>query len=516
MKNAAEGVIIAYNGVKLVMPKVFFERTGKHMENKSPEFKTAAELRKMYLSEASSAKERLNMLFDEGTFAETGAYAHKLAAEFGKTDCELEGVICGYGAIDGRLVFAFAQDFSRNKGAFGEMQAKKICNLYDLAIKNASPVIGIFDSAGAYVLEGVEALAGYGKVMKKVSEASGVIPQIALIAGACGGAMATVAAMFDIAVGCADSGKYYVNPPFITNNMEKGADLGSVKTGAMLGNISKVCENCESAIAYIRELMSYTPQNSADGTVYSLSNGAANKLTPELEAMIPSGGYSMKEVLKSVSDDGKFFELSEEYAGTMLTGFVTLNGRVVGAVANEPSVKGGKLTGSAAKKAARFVSYCDSFNIPVLTLVDTEGYAVSPEAEKSQYAQALAKLASAYASSDNAKVTVVLGKAYGAAYTLMGSKSIGADIVFAADCAKISAMPTKSAVAFLSGDISKQKANEAEWDKVMASPVVAAKAGEVDDIISLDELGMRVAAAFEMLSAKNSCNVCKKHGNLPM
>ena len=204
----------------------------------------------------------------------------------------------------------------------------------------------------------------------------------------------------------------------------------------------------------------------------------------------------------------------------MLTGFVTLNGMVIGTVANNPAVKNGKLTACAAKKAARFISFCDCFKIPVLTLVDTEGYEVSAEAEKAQYGAALAKLASAYASSENAKVTVVLGKAYGAAYTLMGSKSLGADIAFAAEGAKISAMPTKSAVAFAWNekvtDNSKRADVESAWDSVMASPVVAAKAGEIDDIINLDELRVRASSAFEMLGAKNMLCVPKRHNNLPL
>ena len=487
--------------------------------NSLPNFKSAAELREIANGEASSAKSRIAALFDEGTFAETGAFAHSIAAELDGCECELEGVITGYGAIDGRLVFAFIQDFSRMKGALGAMHAKKICDLYDLAIKNGAPIIGIFDSAGAYVLEGVSALAGYGKIMKKACAASGVIPQIAIIVGNCGGAMATVASMFDILVGAKDAG-FYVNPPFITNELDKTAKLGKIETAAKNGQIHAVCDTDTDALAYTRMLLSYIPQNNADGTAYSATTDEINRLTPDVSSIIAGDAYNMADVIAAISDDAKFLELSGEYAGSMLTGFITLNGMVIGTVANNPAVKNGKLTAPAAKKAARFISFCDCFKMPVLTLVDTEGYEVTVEAEKTQYGAALAKLASAYASSENAKVTVVLGKAFGAAYTLMGSKSLGADIAFAAEGAKISAMPTKSAVAFAWNEKvtdNRERAEvEAAWDSVMASPVIAAKAGEIDDIINLDELRQRASSAFEMLCAKNMLCAPKRHNNLPL
>ncbi len=480
---------------------------------------SAAELCALAENEASIAKARIAELFDVGTFAETGAYAHRLAAEFGEDSCELEGVVTGYGAIDGRLVFAFAQDPSRMKGALGAMHAKKICDLYELAIKNGAPVIGIFDSAGAYVMEGVEALAGYGKIMKKVSDASGVIPQIAVIAGNCGGAMNTVASMFDFAIGAKEAA-LYVNPPFIMNELDKSADFGKIETAAKKGEISTVCDSVSDALLYTRKLLSYIPQNNTDGTAYAAVTDEINRLTPDVSAIVNAQGYNMTDVVTAISDNGEFLSLCTDWAKAMLTGFITLNGMVIGVVANQPAHNGGKLTACSARKAARFISFCDCFKIPVLTLVDTEGYDTRVEAEKAQYAAALAKLASAYASSEMAKVTVVLGKAYGAPYTLMGSKAIGADIAFACAGAKISAMPTKSAVAFAWNDKvtdnAKREEIENEWERVMASPVVAAKAGEIDDIINLDELRMRTAAAFEMLGAKNALCAKKRHNNLPL
>ncbi len=484
-----------------------------------PNIVSSSKLRSL-AEEDSLAKNRILQLFDEGTFAEIGALAHKIAPEFGDAQSELEGVICGYGAIDGRLVFAFVQDFSRSKGAVGAMHAKKICDLYDLATKNGAPVIGVFDSAGAYVMEGVEALAGYGRIMKKVAGASGVIPQIAVIAGNCGGAMTTVASMFDIIVGAKESGSFYVNPPFIMNELDKEGKFGKIEKAAEDGQIHMVCEMETDALAYTRKLLSYIPQNCQDGTAYSASYDEINRLTPDVKDIISADNYDMKSVVEAISDDAVFLQLGEAHAKSMLTGFVTLNGMVIGVVANNPANDGGKISVGGAKKAARFISFCDCFNIPLLTLVDTEGYDSSVSAEKTQYGAALAKLASAYAASDMAKVTVVLGKAYGAAYTLMGSKSIGADVVFAAESAKISAMPTKTAVAFAWNDKvtdnDKRDQIEEEWDRVMASPVVAAKAGEVDNIISLDELRQRASSAFEMLGAKNALCLNKRHGNLPL
>lgn len=491
----------------------------KTTQNDVPNIKSAKELREVREDDIG-AKSRISALFDEGTFAEVGAFAHKIAPEFASDKSELEGVICGYGAIDGRLAFAFLQDFSRNKGAVGAMHAKKICELYDLAVRNGAPIIGVFDSAGAYVMEGVEALAGYGKIMKKVASASGVIPQIAVIAGNCGGAMATVASMFDIVVGAKDGGSLYVNSPFIVNELEKTDEFGKIETAAKNGQIHTVCENDVEALAYVRRFLAYIPQNCQDGTAYFSSSDEINRLTLDVSQIISSENYDMTSVVKAICDNADFFELSSMHAKSMLTGFITLNGMVVGVVANNPAHKNGKVTPCGAKKAARFISFCDCFNVPLLTLVDTEGYEVSATAEKGNYGSALAKLASAYAMSDMAKVTVVLGKAYGAAYTLMGSKSIGADIVFASETSKISAMPTKTAVAFLWNDkvteSSKRKEVEEKWDAVMASPVVAAKSGEVDDIINLDELRKRTSSAFEMLSAKNSLCLNKKHGNLPL
>lgn len=479
------------------------------MANNVKKTPSAEELREKLALEANDmgikgrlcGADRMASIFDEGTFVETGRYVKAAANEFSNGANEFEGVITGYGAVDGRLVFAFAQDFSRMKGALGEMHAKKIAALYELAIKNNAPVIGVFDSAGAYVLEGVAALSGYGKIMNCVSRASGIIPQIAIVAGTCAGSMATVASMFDFTIACENNGEIYVNPPFIMNKKKNGKALGSIKACAESGLVDFTLADENAAYAKARELLCYLPQNCADGTVYSMTGDDVNRLTPEVSSVINGDGYDMKEVIASVSDNGAFLERAAVYAPEMLTGFINLNSMVVGIVANAPAVNGGRITANAAKKAAKHIAFCDNFDIPILTLVDTEGYDVSVESESAPYSDALAELAYGYSVSDNAKVSVVLGKAYGAAYTLMCSKSLGADIAYAVDNAKISVMPTDSAIAFVEGGkVTDEK--RAEWESTMASPVCAARNGDIDDIISCDELRQRVAAAFEMLADK--------------
>ena len=476
-----------------------------------PKTPAAAELRAELAKKESdlgingrlTGTQRIAAIFDEGTFVETGKYAKSSKNEFSDGG-EFEGVITGYGAIDGRLVFAFVQDFSRMKGALGEMHAKKICALYDLALKSNAPVIGVFDSAGAFVLEGVSAMSGYGKIMKKVAASSGIIPQIAVVAGVCSGALATIAAMFDFTVASKQNGSIFVNPPFIMKSKKGGAGLGSIEAAYKLGLADHVCENEVEAYAKAKELLNYLPQNCGDGTVYSVSNDEINRLNTDISDIIAKDGYDMKEVITAVCDDAKFFERMAGYAPEILTGFITLHSMGIGIVANEPSVNGGKLTANAAKKAAKHIAFCDDFDIPLLTLVDTEGYETDAANESAPYSDALADLAYGYSASDNAKVSVVIGKAYGAAYTLMCSKSLGADIALAVDNAKISAMPTESAVAFAWSDKVKDNSKRAEleneWNISVASPVNAARDGDIDDIVSCDELRQRISAAFEMLS----------------
>ncbi|MBR6708880.1 MAG: hypothetical protein IKL84_04295 [Clostridia bacterium] len=459
-----------------------------------------------------SARERIAALLDAGTFVELGAYRcrHSVSDEF-------EGVICGYGAVEGRLVFCFAQDYGRVKGAFDEVQATKIEQLYAMAIKNGAPVVGIFDSAGALVYDGVSALAGYGRVMRCVSRASGIIPQIAVIPGICAGSAAAIAAMFDLTITVRDRAQLYVNPPFLV-----GEESGGAEFAAANGLAAITAEHEPAAFKAARQLICYLPQNNLEGTVDTFLTDDLNRWL-DLDDFLANAQYDMAELVKTLADGGDVTELYAGFAPEMMTALAAIGGRIVGVVANRPAEREGVITPRAARKAARFISFCDAFNLPLLTLVDSVGLDVSAEAEGTPYACELARLASAYIAAECPKVSVVIGAAYGAAYTLMGSKSLGADVAFALDRAAISVLPPDAAVAFLWNDrvAGETPANaraelEAEWRAMCASPTDAAVKGEIDDIIPTAELRQRICAAFEMLAAKRELPPTRRHANLPM
>lgn len=459
-----------------------------------------------------TARARITALFDDGTFVETGAFIKRRPTEFDAGAVEvddLEGVITGYGSVGGKLVFAFAEDYYRAKGAVGEAHAKKICALYDMAIKNGAPVVGIFDSCGAYVLEGVSALAAYGKIMSAVSAASGVIPQIAVIAGACVGTSAAVAAMFDLMVVSHGEAEYYVN----SENKSCPAESGIA---------SVIAEDEISALSETKLLISLLPSNNCEGTV-RVESREANANGKIDVSFVESGSYDVHSLLAAVADGGRYRELSEKYAPEIVTAIAPVGGIVAGIVAANPSVNGGALTPDGARKAARMISLCDSFNIPVVTLVDSKGL-LTEDAGDTRYASELARLASAYSSASCPKVTVIVGAAIGASFTLLGSKSIGADVALALSTAKISAMTAESAVALLwdekfagTTDPDARRAElVSEWDATFGSAVEAAYRGEIDDVIPSDELRARIASALEMLSMKNAGEPGRRHANLPL
>ena len=487
------------------------------MENKQ---KSAAALRKeLARKEADSAnaaakanslsaRQLILSVLDDGTFSEIGAFIKRTPESE-----ELEGVICGYGAIDSRLVFVFAQDFYRMKGAFDDTQAKKICALYDLAIKNGAPVIGIFNSAGAVISEGVEALGAYGRVMNAVSKASGIIPQIAYIDGICAGSAAVIASMFDISVAVKEKSSIYVNPPSLLDKK----NAGTSEYASANGLISKVYDTEPEALGGIRTIINFLPQNNKEGTVTELLTDDLNRAVDV--SFVTDGNYDMKNVIAAVADNCQYIELSENYATESVCALASVGSTVCGIVANQPKENGGKLTPFAARKIAKFVSMCDSFAIPVITLVDSEGVSIDEANENMPFAAELSKLAFAYSSTETAKVTVVLGKAYGSAFTLMGSKSIGADVAFALESAKISIMSPRSAVAFLCNERVAKKSREeieASWAAENAAPVKAAVHGEIDDIITASELRQRICAAISMLASKCSGAPDRRHANMPL
>lgn len=419
--------------------------------------------------------DKVKALFDEGTFSEIGAYIKRAGA-----DSAYDSIVCGYGSVSGKLAFAFIQDSDRTNGAFDEIGAKKIEMLYDMAIKNGSAVIGIFDSAGAAVAEGSSILSAYGRFMSCVAKASGIIPQIALYDGICTGMALTVSNMFDFSVLVEEKSEIYLT--------------ASSKEKCFVPSISVKSES--EAYAALRNLVEILPQNNKDDATVMSGDDAGRAANVE--------GLSGKDLVLAVCDNATFTEIGATDGKEAVCGFAFFGGRLCGVVASDANVDGGKISGKAAKKIANLISFCDRFGISVLTLVDSEGLS-----DKS-CGKCTAILASVYTNATCPKVTVVTGKAYGAAFTLLGSKSLGADVAYATDKALISVMSPESAVAFLmNGEITANKNREdveREWCEKYASATAAAEKGDIDDIIEPETLRARICSALYMLAVKaNGC-----------
>ncbi len=466
---------------------------------------TAQELRQaLAQSQNSDVRNQIALLFDSNTFVETSAFTKRGYSDFISTEKmnEFESVICGYGAIDGKLVFAFAEDASRMGGAIDERHAKKITELYQLAMSNGAPVIGIFNSNGTDIFAGTAGLAAYGKIMSAVSNASGVIPQIAFVSGKCIGTAAAIAAMFDFVVQD-EKAELYVSSPALT-----GAENAQSSIVGYVGSL-------EQCAGYIRVLVSFIPSNSSVGIIsYTNASDSLNRKLGELDFQ----GDALSAI-SVIADNGVFYETSAKIAPALVTAFASIGGIKCGIVASSFSKDEGRIDAAAAKKAAKFVNFCNSFSLPVVSLVDSLGLAIDKENE-AEFASALAKLSFAYASADVPKITVILGHAIGASFVLLGSKSLGADLVYALDSAEIGALPAESSVAFAWDKyISKDNTREqliADWKNSVSSPAYAAASGEIDDIISTNELRMRICSALLMLSAKGTVSTVAKHKILPL
>lgn len=437
-----------------------------------------------------TARARMDILFDEGTFVEVGAYVSRKTTELDTgADDSFEPVITGYGSVNGMLVFAFSQDFSRLSGALGEMHAKKICDILDKAMRAEAPVIGVFDSAGAKVLEGVDALAGYGKIMAKYAQAM-YIPKIAVISGPCGGSAAVIAKMSDIVIAAEKTGSLYMVPSSALTDKT----LGTPARLASDGMCDLTAPDDASAVALAGKIVGYFGK--------TIETGDDLNRTVDVASIIGTDGYDVHDIINVVADNGSFTELQATHSAQMVIGLCTIGGKVTGVVANNPAVKNGIVCPCAIEKATDLINMCSYFDVPVLTLVDSCGVAEKDCVEEKQIEKKLASLACAYADCDSAKVTVVLGKAYGTTYTVFGSKSVGADIALALDSAKISALNPVKAVEFFGEvtDESKVDLTADEWAAKYATPLEAAKGGHIDDIIESCELRQRIAASFEMLS----------------
>ena len=466
---------------------------------------TAAQLREsLYASEGTEAREQIRLLFDKDTFVEIGAYTQRGFSEFLATEktSELEGVICGYGAVDGKLVFAFVQDASRMGGAIDDRHAKKITDLYTMALNNGAPVVGIFNSNGTDIFEGTAGLAAYGKIMSAITKASGVIPQIAYVAGNCIGTCAAIASMFDVVVKN-DDAALYVSSPALTG--EKDAQDAIVSYHG----------SQEMCIGYVVSLISFLPSNSSIGIQSSeIYTDNLNRKLGNLDF----GGDALA-LISVIADNSMFMELTHEYAPGATTAFTTIGGVRCGVVATSYSVNEGRIDAAAARKIAKFVTLCDSFSIPVVTVVDSLGLAINKKNEHI-FAPELAKLAMAYAGARCPKITVINGHAIGASFLLLGSKSLGADLVYATEESEIGALTAASGVAFAWDKyITEEKTREeliSEWKMTVSSPASAAASGEIDDIISINEMRARICSALLMLCAKGNASAVARRRVLPL
>jgi len=472
----------------------------------------------------NAAGSRIEALLDAGSFVEIGGAVKARATDFNmqEKDTPADGVITGYGVIDGNLVYVYSQDASVLNGAIGEMHAKKIANIYDMAMKMGAPVIGLIDCAGFRLQEATDALEAFGTLYKKQAFASGVIPQIVAIFGSCGGGLSVVPALADFAFMEEKNAKLFVNSPnAIPGNEVSKCDTSSAKFQSEKAGLVDDAETEEEIFEDIRSLVCMLPCNNRDGVTYGECEDDLNRICEDIE----NAREDASIVLSLIADDNVFFETKRNYAQDMVTGFMRLNGMTVGAVANRLKVYDedsqvveefdGSLSSGGAKKAAEFVDFCDAFNIPVLTLTNVSGFSASKCAEKG-LAKATAKLTYAFARATVPKVNVIIGKALGSAYVTMNSKSLGADMVYAWPSAEIGMMEANLAAKIMyagqSSDVIKERA--AEYRELQSNPCSAAGRGYVDAIIEPVDTRKYVIGAFEMLFTKKEERPVKKHGTV--
>lgn len=474
-----------------------------------------------------SASDRIATLLDDNSFVEVGAYVTRRSTDFNLQQKEVpaDGVITGYGLISGNPVYVYSQDASALNGTVGEMHAKKIVHIYELALKVGAPVIGLVDCAGLRLQEATDALNGFGEIYLKKTLASGVIPQITAVFGVCGGGAAVLSSLSDFTFMEKGNAKLFVNTPnALDGNYTAKCDTSSAAYQAKSGMADVVIEGEAELLASVRDLVSVLPANNFEDSSFEESNDDLNRVVPEFSQEVED---SVK-ALKDISDANYFFEVKADYAKEMVTGFIRLNGATVGAVANRTAVIDetgkasmkfdGSLTTAGCEKAAKFVNFCDAFQIPVLTLTNVKGYKATVEEEKT-IAQATAKLTYAFANATVPKINVIVGNAYGSAYITMNSKHIGADLVFAIEGAKIGMMDAKSAAEIMYSDeikaakdaVKVMNEKAAEYDQLQTSAMAAAKRGYVDSIIDAASVRKQVIYGFEMLATKCESRPEKKH-----
>ncbi len=500
---------------------------------------SARAVEKQHSRGKKTARERLDALLDEGSFTELDALARHRSRNFGNEANRPygDGVVIGYGTVDGRPVCVFAQDFTVFGGSLGEVFGEKIVKVMDLAMKTGCPVIGINDSGGARIQEGVVALALYAEIFRRNVHASGVIPQISLIMGPCAGGAVYSPAITDFTVMVDQTSHMFITGPDVIKTVT-GEDVGMEELGgarshnSRSGNAHYLATDEDDAIEYVKALLSYLPSNNVDEPPsYDVGPADLDAPDPELDAFIPDSPnqpYDMHTVIGHLLDDGDFLEVQQLFAPNILVGFGRVEGRPVGVVANQPLHLAGTLDIDASEKAARFVRTCDAFNVPVLTLVDVPGFLPGTDQEWNGIIRRGAKLIYAYAEATVPKVTIITRKAYGGAYDVMGSKHLGADINLAWPTAQIAVMGAQGAVGILyrtelaavakaGGDVDAARAQYiAEYEQTLANPYIAAERGYVDAVIAPSTTRAHVVRALRALRAKHEVLPAKKHGNMPL
>ncbi|MFD1292735.1 acyl-CoA carboxylase subunit beta [Lutibacter holmesii] len=495
-----------------------------------------ARIEKQHAKNKLSARERLDLLFDENTFHEIDAFAKHRSTNFGmeKVDVVSDGVIVGYGLVNGRSVFAFSQDFTSRGGSLGQIHAAKICKVMDLAMKAGAPIVGLNDSGGARVEEGVDALKGYGDIFFKNSRASGVIPQISAIMGPCAGGAVYSPAITDFVFMVKKTSHMFITSPYVIKTVTGEETTFEELGGAMVhnsksGNSHFACESDEDCIEQIRDLIDYLPNNNME-TAPALEMGDDPRRSCDmLDTFIPDDSkmsYDMKEIIEEVLDGGDFYEVHEHFAENAIVGFGRLNNRSVGIVANQPMILAGCLNIDASDKISRFIRTCDAFNIPLITFVDVPGYLPGVEQELSGIIRHGAKLLYAYSEATVPKFTVVCRKDYGGAYVAMSSSHLGADMVFAWPTSEIAVMGAKGAVEVIStyrkeistaeDKLAKTQEKIDEYEKAFSVPYLAAERGYIDEVILPSETRERLIMALETMSSKSEMLPPKKHGNIPL
>ncbi|MDX9853438.1 MAG: acyl-CoA carboxylase subunit beta [Tenuifilaceae bacterium] len=484
-----------------------------------------------------TARERIEMMLDEGSFEEFDMFVSHRCIDFGleKETYLSDGVVTGYGTIDGRLVFLFSQDFTVFGGSLSEMFAAKICKVMDMAMKVGAPVIGINDSGGARIQEGVKSLGGYAEIFQRNIMASGVIPQISAIFGPCAGGAVYSPALTDFIIMTKNTSYMFVTGPkvvkTVTNETVTSEELGGAGVHSTKSGVAHfVAENEEEGILLIRKLLSYLPQNNLEEAPIAPCDDPINRLEDSLNEIIPENAnkpYDVKEVIEAIVDYGEYLEVQRDYAPNIITGFARFNGVSVGLIANQPKYLAGVLDINASRKAARFVRFCDAFNIPLVTLVDVPGFLPGTNQEYNGIIVHGAKLLFAYGEATVPKITIILRKAYGGAYDVMSSKHLRGDINYAWPNAEIAVMGPKGAIEVLLSreldSIEDEKAKvelllkkEQEYKDKFANPYVAAKFGYIDDVIEPRNTRFRIIRALQALATKKDVNPPKKHSNLPL